>query len=116
MRLPKIGDVKVVWSRLLPSEPSSVTVIKDAAGRYFASFVVEVETRPLPDVDAEVGINVGLASFAVLSDGRVIERPEVVSSGRTQSLVKASSKHSARKQKGSNNRGKARDAGLPART
>lgn len=41
LRLPKIGDVRVRWSRDLPSAPSSVTVIKDAAGRYFASFVVE---------------------------------------------------------------------------
>jgi putative transposase len=40
LRLPKIGDVPVRWSRPLPSEPSSVTVIKDAAGRYFASFVI----------------------------------------------------------------------------
>ncbi|MEV0152088.1 transposase, partial [Nonomuraea sp. NPDC050733] len=38
--LPKIGEVAVRWSRRLPSVPSSVTVIKDAAGRYFASFVV----------------------------------------------------------------------------
>ncbi|GGK45801.1 hypothetical protein Ppa06_01780 [Planomonospora parontospora subsp. parontospora] len=41
LRLPKIGDVPVRWSRNLPAEPSSVTVIKDAAGRYFASFVAE---------------------------------------------------------------------------
>jgi len=38
LRLPKIGDVPVRWSRPLPSEPSSVALIKDAAGRYFASF------------------------------------------------------------------------------
>ncbi|MFJ3777426.1 RNA-guided endonuclease InsQ/TnpB family protein [Streptomyces sp. NPDC090075] len=41
--LPKIGDVRVKWSRSLPSSPSTVTVIKDAAGRYFASFVVETD-------------------------------------------------------------------------
>ncbi|WP_235608856.1 RNA-guided endonuclease InsQ/TnpB family protein, partial [Frankia casuarinae] len=41
LRLPKIGDVPVRWSRRLPSAPSSVTVIRDSAGRYFASFVVE---------------------------------------------------------------------------
>jgi len=39
LRLPKIGDVPVRWSRPLPSGPSSVTVIKDSAGRYFASLV-----------------------------------------------------------------------------
>ena len=47
LRLPKIGDVPVRWSRDLPSAPSSVTVIMDAAGRYFASFVVEAKAgRP----------------------------------------------------------------------
>ena len=40
LRLPKVGDVEVRWSRQLASDPSSVTVIMDAAGRYFASFVV----------------------------------------------------------------------------
>jgi putative transposase len=41
LSLPKIGDVKVKWSRVLPVTPSSVTVILDAAGRDFASFVTE---------------------------------------------------------------------------
>src|SRR5215472_6286250 len=36
LRLPKIGDVPVRWSRPLPCEPSSVTVIRDCAGRHFA--------------------------------------------------------------------------------
>jgi transposase len=44
---PKIGDVPIRWSRDLPAQPSSVTVIKDAAGRYFASFVVETAGDPL---------------------------------------------------------------------
>ena len=38
LNLPKIGPVKVTWSRTLPTTPTSVTVIKDAAGPYFASF------------------------------------------------------------------------------
>jgi hypothetical protein len=49
LRLPKIGDVPVRWSRPLPAEPSSVTVIMDAAGRYFASFVVQTGDDPLPE-------------------------------------------------------------------
>ena len=45
LRLPKIGNVPVRWSRPLPSEPSSVTVVRDSAGRYFASFVVQASPR-----------------------------------------------------------------------
>jgi putative transposase len=48
LRLPKIGDVPVRWSRPLPSEPSSVTVIRDSAGRYFASFVVQADPARCP--------------------------------------------------------------------
>ncbi len=43
----KIGELDVAWSRELPSEPSSVTIVKDAAGRYFASFVVETDDQAL---------------------------------------------------------------------
>ena len=75
LRLPKVGDVPVRWSRPLPSEPSSVTVIKDSAGRYFASFVVRAADDPLPESGVETGIDLGLEHFAVLSDGRKIASP-----------------------------------------
>jgi len=76
LRLPKIGDVPVRWSRPLPSDPSSVTVIKDCAGRYFASFVVETGPRTLSAVQPVAGIDLGLRHFAVLSDGRKITAPK----------------------------------------
>jgi putative transposase len=44
----KVGDIRVQWSRGLPSEPSSVTVIREPDGRYYASFVVERAATPLP--------------------------------------------------------------------
>jgi len=69
LRLPKIGDIPVRWSRPLPSEPSSVTVIRDCAGRYFASFVILARSRALPGTEAVIGIDLGLKYFAVLSDG-----------------------------------------------
>jgi putative transposase len=52
-----------------------VTIIRDAAGRYFASFVVETTGEALPPADSEVGIDLGLATFAVLSDGTTIASP-----------------------------------------
>ncbi|MGA5331012.1 RNA-guided endonuclease InsQ/TnpB family protein, partial [Streptomyces griseoincarnatus] len=76
LRLPKIGDLKVTWSRPLPSTPSTVTVVKDSAGRYFASFVVETGPEEiLPQTTPGVGIDLGLGHFAVLSDGTKIDSP-----------------------------------------
>ncbi|WP_440071290.1 RNA-guided endonuclease InsQ/TnpB family protein [Streptosporangium sp. OZ121] len=109
LRLPKIGEVSVRWSRPLPSQPSSVTVVKDASGRYFASFVVETTDEPLepvPDVASEVGIDLGLTHFAVLSDGRKISNPRILRRA-AKKLRKAHKAHS-RTQKGSANREKAR--------
>ncbi|WP_289008973.1 RNA-guided endonuclease TnpB family protein [uncultured Thermomonospora sp.] len=105
LRLPKIGDVKVRWSRRLPSEPSSVTVVKDAAGRYFASFVVEIDAEPLPEATGEVGIDLGLTHFAVLSDGRKIANPRFLR--RAERRLKKAQQALSRKAKGSNNRKKA---------
>jgi putative transposase len=105
LRLPKVGDVDVRWSRDLPSEPSSVTVVKDAAGRYFASFVVEAGDEPLPETAGEVGIDLGLTHFAVLSDGRKIGNPRFLR--RAERRLKKAQRALSRKAKGSNNREKA---------
>ena len=112
LRLPKIGDVEVRWSRDLPSAPASVTIIKDAAGRYFASFVVETGPAadaarfPAPDTGAEVGIDLGLTSFAVLSDGTVVRSPRFLR--RAERKLRRLQKSLSRKAAGSSNREKAR--------
>jgi putative transposase len=106
LRLPKIGDVEVRWSRDLPAEPASVTVIRDAAGRYFASFVVEVTPRPLPGTGRECGIDLGLGHFAVLDDGTKIAAPKFLR--RAEKKLRRAQRDLCRKQKGSQNRDKAR--------
>ncbi|MGW5632428.1 RNA-guided endonuclease InsQ/TnpB family protein, partial [Streptosporangium sandarakinum] len=105
LRLPKIGEVPVRWSRTLPSDPSSVTVIKDAAGRYFASFVLETADEPLPRAAAEVGIDLGLTHFAVTSDGRKIENPRFLR--QAERRLRKAQRALDRKAKGSANRKKA---------
>jgi putative transposase len=105
LRLPKIGDVEVRWSRTLPSAPSSVTVIKDAAGRHFASFVVQTADEPLPLVESEVGIDLGLTHFAVLSDGTKTTAPKFLR--RAARKLRRLQQDLSRKQRGSNNRKKA---------
>ncbi|MEU9438541.1 RNA-guided endonuclease TnpB family protein [Streptomyces sp. NPDC048252] len=107
LRLPKIGDLKVKWSRALPSTPSTVTVIKDSAGRYFASFVVETDaSEVLPETTPQTGIDLGLGHFAVLSDGRKVDSPRFLR--RAEKRLKKAQRELPRKQKGSSNRGKAR--------
>ncbi|MEW2332337.1 transposase [Micromonospora chersina] len=106
LRLPKIGDLEVRWSRALPSDPSSVAIIKDAAGRYFASFVVQTaEDETLPPIESEVGIDLGLTHFAVLSDGTKVAAPKFLR--RAARKLKRLQQDLSRKQKGSANRKKA---------
>jgi putative transposase len=104
--LPKVGEVKVKWSRALPSDPASVTVVKDAAGRYFASFVVQTDpSEVLPETTPEVGIDLGLTHFAVLSDGRKITAPKFFR--RAERKLRKAQQTLSRKTKGSANRKKA---------
>ena len=99
LRLPGVGDVAVRWSRDLPSEPSSVTVTVDATGRYHASFVVDAPDSPLPPVDREVGIDLGLTHFAVLSDGRKVDAPRY--GRKAAAKLRRAQRELARRQKGS---------------
>ncbi len=106
LRLPKIGDIEVRWSRDLPSDPSSVTVIGDCAGRYFASFAVETEPGTLPAAEQATGIDLGLTHFAVLPDGRKVASPRFLR--RAAKKLRQAQRSLSRKQKGSRNRAKAR--------
>jgi putative transposase len=110
LRLPKIGDVPVRWSRPLPCEPSSVTVIRDAAGRYFASFVVQTDpaadARRFPPAGAAVGIDLGLAASAVLSDGTKVTAPRLLR--RAEKKIRRLQRAHSRKQRGSRNKEKSR--------
>ncbi len=102
----KVGELDVTWSRPLPATPSSVTITMDPSGRYFASFVVNTDPKPLPELDTEVGIDLGLTYFAVLADGTKVSSPRFLS--RVERKLKRAQQDLSRKQKGSNNRAKAR--------
>ena len=77
VKIAKIGHLPLVLSRPLPSYPTSVTIIKDTTGRYFASFVVEINPEQLPKTDQSVGIDLGLTHFAILSNGEKIDPPRL---------------------------------------
>ncbi len=100
----------IMWSRPLPknAKPSSVTVSKDAAGRYFISMLVEEASTPLPprNDNKSIGIDLGLKSFLITSDGETIANPKYYVRDEKK-LAKVQRRH-AKKQKGSKNREKAR--------
>ncbi|PRY58868.1 RNA-guided endonuclease InsQ/TnpB family protein [Glycomyces artemisiae] len=109
--IAKVGDLKIAWSRELASEPSSVTIVKTPAGRYFASFVVAVgddleRLEPITDPDAETGVDLGLKSFAVLRGGKTIDNPRFFK--RMERRLKKAQRALARKQPGSSSRAQAR--------
>jgi putative transposase len=106
----KVGEVRVRWSRELPCEPSSVTVISEPDGHHYASFVVDVSESPLPPVDTEAGVYVGIARLATVaaSDGGRTDVANPRHLGRKLRKVQRLEREKSRRQKGSANRDKAR--------
>lgn len=99
--LAKIGEITTKWSRPLPSEPSSVTVIKDCAGRYFLSFVVEVEPIEVKPENQGVGVDLGIETLATLSTGEKVKAPNTSALDRK---IRKGKRKLARAVKGSNRR------------
>lgn len=99
--LAKIGNLKTVWSRPLPAEPSSVTAIKDRTGRYFLSFVVEVRSIIFPALNPSVGIDLGLKTFAYLSSGEAVKSPNY---SLLERKIKQAQRKLSRRKKGSKRR------------
>ncbi|MCG5219130.1 transposase, partial [Streptosporangium sp. KLBMP 9127] len=102
------APLNVVWSRPLPAgaEPSTVTVSRDAAGRWFVSLLVQEAIAPLPPAQGEVGVDAGISALVTLSTGEVVPNPGFERADRRR-LARAQ-RALARKAKGSANRGKAR--------
>ncbi len=98
----------IVWSRPLPegTEPSTVTVSRDPAGRWHVSILVETEIEALPQTPASVGVDAGITSLVTLSTGEKVTNPRHERADRRK-LARAQ-RELSRKDKGSNNRAKAR--------
>ncbi len=103
-----VEPLDIGWSHPLPegAEPSTVTVSRDSAGRWYVSLLCEVTVQDGPPTDAVVGIDAGVTSLVALSSGEKVtnprhERRDRVRLARAQRVL-------ARKQRGSANREKAR--------
>ena len=103
-KLPGALDIR--WSRPLGGDPTTVTVSKDQADRYFMSFRVKETLTVKPISPNTVGIDLGLSHIAILSSGEKIGNPRFFQTD-AQRLKKAQ-QDLARKKLGSQNRDKAR--------
>jgi putative transposase len=100
------APLAIVWSRAFTGGPTTVTVTRDPAGRYFVSFLVEEEIMPFPPVDSAIGLDMGVSALVTLSTGEKITNPKHFAHSRRR--LKTAQKALARKQNGSQNREKAR--------
>src|SRR6266702_2565591 len=101
------APLDIHWSRPLPTgcQPTSVTISKDCADRYFVSLLVEEDIKHLPVGNSQVGLDLGLKSMVITSDGHTSGNPKFFAQDEKK-LAKAQRRH-AKKQKGSQNRRKA---------
>jgi putative transposase len=99
LTLAKIGHLRIRWSRQFASDPSTVTIIKDCAGRYFATLCLDETVAPLPKVGEDVGIDLGIEHLATLSTGENVPNPRFLE----RSLVRLARQQRtlARRKKGS---------------
>jgi putative transposase len=109
LTLAKMAEpLDIVWSRPLPegAAPSTVTVSRDTAGRWFVSILCrDAIARPEPS-DQAVGVDAGISSLVTLSTGEKVANPR--HERRDRERLARAQKDLARRQKNSANRGKAR--------
>lgn len=107
LRLSKIGLVRIKLHREIPGKVKTVTIKRDATGRWWAIFATEVEIcAPPVHPGPAVGVDVGLEKFAALSNGENIKNPRHLI--KTERKLKRAQRNFSRKQKESRNREKAK--------
>jgi putative transposase len=108
LALPKLTPLKIVVHRPVIGMLKSVTISRSPSGRYFASLLCEVEVkdRPPKHKGKEIGLDLGLKSMAVTSEGEKIAALQPLR--RAEKKLCRAQRQLSRKQKGSQNGEKAR--------
>ena len=107
IKLPKLKSmVKIKQHRLFDGVIKSCTISKISSNRYYISILVETEIEQLEPICKKIGIDVGLKEFAICSDGFRVDNPKYFR--KSEKRLAKLQKDLSRKQKGSNNRNKAR--------
>ncbi len=105
LSLSKIGAVRVCKDRLMTGTPKAITITRRADG-WYACIACETETEPLPRTGESIGIDVGLESFATLSNGETVANPRLLR--RAERQLKTAQRRVSRRKRGSERRKKAR--------
>jgi putative transposase len=110
LRLSKVGNVPIILHRVPKGKIKTLTIKQNKAGQWFATFACELPTNKSThvstDMSTHVGIDVGLESYAVLSNGEFIDNPRHIL--KAEKRLKLLQRRLSRKKKGSANRRKAR--------
>lgn len=107
VRLPKLGLVKCRISKEVKGRILSATISQNPSGKYFVALCcTDVEIEPLPSTGAVVGLDMGLKSFAITSDG--VEYPNHKFLSKSLRKLARLQRQLSRKSKGSKRREKAR--------
>ncbi len=104
--IPKFGSIKGIFHKEIPGEIKRITVSKDAAGRYFASFLCETGAEaPAPiKPTSVVGYDEGLKHFLCTSEGKIVSNPRFAK--KMESRLRQAQRHLSRSVKGSKRRHK----------
>lgn len=108
LSVSKIGNIQIILHRTPKGQIKTLTIKRNKANQWFAYFSCELETQPIvhPQKDSKIGIDVGLESFATLSNGTKIENPRFLL--KSEKRLKHLNRKFSKKKKGSKNRQKAR--------
>ena len=106
LALSKIGAIRLHADRPVEGTPKTCVIIRKADG-WYASIACEIAPSPLPPTGKAVGIDVGLESFATLSNGMQIANPRYYRAAERK--LKRAQRRLSRRVKGSNRRRKARE-------
>jgi putative transposase len=75
LRLSKIGNVHIKLHRQIEGDIKTLTIKRSSTGKWYASFSCEVDAKPLTESNQSIGLDVGLESFAHLSNDERVENP-----------------------------------------
>ena len=110
LSIPKAKDIPAALHRRFKGTVKTVTVSMTPSGKYFASVLVDTDIQELPaspvQGDTALGIDLGIKSLAVCSDGRTFDNPKNLQ--HSLDRLALLQKRLSRKQKGSANRNKSR--------